>query len=75
MRTTLNLDEDVLHAARSIARVERRRVGPVISELARRGLLPSEQRIDTDQGFPVFRPPAGAGAITEEMVRGALEDH
>ncbi len=38
MRTTLALDDDVLNAARVLARQQRSSVGQVISELARRGL-------------------------------------
>lgn len=38
MRTTLSIDDDVLYAARSLARREGRALGEVISELARRAL-------------------------------------
>lgn len=74
MRTTLNLDDDVLEAARAIAHVERRSVGTVLSELARRGLVPSLPRIDDEDGFPVFRVGPDATPITDEMVRAALEE-
>lgn len=39
MRTTLQLDDDVLAAARVLARQRRVSLGEVISELARRGLV------------------------------------
>jgi hypothetical protein len=38
MRTTLAIDDDVLVAAKAIALQERRSVGDVVSELARRAL-------------------------------------
>jgi hypothetical protein len=38
MRTTLTIDDDVLIAARAIARQQRRSVGDVVSDLARRAL-------------------------------------
>jgi hypothetical protein len=38
MRTTLAIDDDVLAAAKAIARQQRRTVGDVVSDLARRGL-------------------------------------
>jgi hypothetical protein len=38
MRTTLNIDDDVLQAAREIAKRERRSVGAVISDLIRKAL-------------------------------------
>lgn len=72
MRTTLDIDDDVVAAARELATAERRSIGSVISELARRGLTPA--RVETDGDLPVIRVPAGTPAITSEMVRGALED-
>ena len=38
MRTTLAIDDDVLQAAKELARQEGRTAGEVLSELARRGL-------------------------------------
>ena len=38
MRTTLDLDEDVLASAKEIARRENKTAGQVVSELARRAL-------------------------------------
>lgn len=74
MRTTVNLDDDVLEAARAVARTERRPLGVVISALVRRGLVPQQLRIDYEDGFPVFRVRPGTAAITDEMVQGALEE-
>jgi hypothetical protein len=39
MRTTLDIEGDVLFAAKELARRERKTVGQVISELARKGLV------------------------------------
>jgi hypothetical protein len=72
MRTTLNIDDDVVAAARELAASGQRSLGSVISELARRGLTPA--RVDSDDGMPVIRVPAGTPPITPEMVRRALED-
>ena len=74
MRTTVNLDDDVLETARAIARVERKGLGAVLSNLARQGLKPLQSRFEEGDGFPVFRVRPGAGAITDEMVRSALEE-
>jgi hypothetical protein len=74
VRTTINLDDDVLETARAIARLEGRGLGHVVSDLARRGLAPGVARIDTDDGFPVFRVRADAAPITDQMVQAALED-
>ena len=74
MRTTLNLDDDVLETTRAIARAERRALGEVVSDLVRRGLRPTEVRIDEDDDFPMFRVKQSAPPITDEMVRAALEE-
>jgi hypothetical protein len=74
VRTTLNLDDDVFEAARAIAQTERRAMGVVVSDLVRRGLVPQQARIDDEGGFPVFRVGPGTAPITDEMVRGAMED-
>ncbi|UUY05914.1 antitoxin [Svornostia abyssi] len=72
MRTTLNLDDDVVAAARELAAGEGRSLGAVVSELARRGLSPA--RVDADGDLPVIRVPADTPAITPEMVRRALDE-
>jgi hypothetical protein len=72
VRTTLNLDDDVVAAARELAADEQRSLGAVISELARRGLTPA--RVETDDDLPVIRVPAGTPPITPEMVRRALDE-
>jgi hypothetical protein len=38
MRTTLDIDDDILQAAKELARAEKKTAGQVLSELARRGL-------------------------------------
>jgi len=72
MRTTLDLDEDILAAAQELAAEQHRSVGWMISELARRGLTPA--RIEAEGDMPVIRVPAGTPAITPEMVRRALDE-
>jgi hypothetical protein len=72
VRTTLNIDEDVVAVARQLAVGEHRSLGSVISELARRGLTPA--RVEADSGLPVIRVPAGTPPITPEMVRRALDE-
>ncbi len=73
MRTTVNLDDDVVRAARSLAREQGRSLGDVLSDLARRGLEPpTEVRYRAD--FPVFVVREGVGPLTPEMVAQAAED-
>ena len=72
MRTTLDIADDVVAAAKELAAAERRSLGSVISELARRGLTPA--RVEAEEGLPVIRVPPGTPAITPEMVRRALDE-
>lgn len=60
MRTTLALDDDILLAAKAIAEQERRTLGDVVSDLARRSLRrpvtsPSRNGVPL---LPVSRPDA-----------------
>lgn len=73
MRTTLQLDNDVLEAARSLAKTEKKSLGEVVSDLARKGLgAPTESR--GEQGFPMFEVSENTPPLTPKMVREALED-
>jgi len=72
MRTTLEIDDDVVTAARELAAAERRSLGSVISDLVRRGLTPA--RVETEGDLPIIRVPAGTAPITPEMVRRALDE-
>ncbi|TFV53277.1 antitoxin [Geodermatophilus sp. DF01-2] len=72
MRTTLDLDDDVPTAARGLAAEQRRSLGSVVSELARRG--PTPARVETHDDLPVIRVPSGSPPITAAMVRRALDE-
>lgn len=74
VRTTLDLDDDVLAAARAVARMEGRSLGRVVSDLARRGLAPAAPSLEEDDGFPVFAVPPGVGPLTPDMVQAALDE-
>ena len=73
MRTTLNLDDDVLQAARALSQRRRQPVGAVISELIRRGLGPS-QSMEVRNGIRLFPVREGAGTVTPEVVKALLEE-
>ena len=77
MRTTLDIDEDILQAAKELARAENKTAGQVLSELARRGLTQprggsrvSEMRIV--DGIPVI--PARGAVVTKELVDRLIEE-
>jgi hypothetical protein len=72
-RTTLQIDEDVLAAARVLARERQESLGRVVSDLARRGLRPALSYAEAE-GFPVFEVREGAPVMTPEDVRRALDE-
>jgi hypothetical protein len=72
MRTTVDLDADILQAARSLARSQRKSLGRVLSDLARGGLAP--RREGSRRGFPVFRVSSHAPPLTLETVARALDE-
>ena len=67
MRTTLDLEEDVLLAAKEIARQRGVSVGKVLSDLARQALT-HKVTGGTRQGLPLFPVQPGAGVVTLELV-------
>jgi len=67
MRTTLDIDQDVLLAAKELAARRGVSVGKVLSGLARRALTrPAEGA--TRNGIPVFPRQPGASIVTPELV-------
>ena len=73
MRTTLQLDDDVLAAARVLARQRRSSVGDVISDLARQTLSrPSTGGLQADlerrSGLPQLPVKASGGVVDLELV-------
>ena len=82
MRTTLDIDDDVLQAAKERARAEKKTAGEIISELARSALnAPSEpiRAMATKATAPKprhgFRPfPKRGGIVTNELIDRLRED-
>ena len=73
MRTTLNLEDDVLRAAKSMAHERGESRGKVVSPLIRRALRPPD-RVTYEMDFPVFMVREEAPPITPEMVESGLEE-
>ena len=73
MRTTLQLDDDVLDAARVLARQRRRSVGNVISDLARQAQYRSadggsQNVLVHRSGLPQLSVTASSGVVDLERV-------
>ena len=67
MRTTLDLEEDVLLAAKEIAKQRGNTVGRVLSDLVRQALT-RRTLVSTKHGLPLFPVQPDAGVITLELV-------
>ena len=63
MRTTVTIEADVFIAARKLAEARSESIGKVVSELMRRGLA-AQTPVTIGSGFPVFKVPRGAAALT-----------
>ncbi len=67
MRTTLDLDEDVLRAAKEIAQQRGATVGQVLSDLARQALT-RRSEATMRNGLPLLPVRPGAKVVTLELV-------
>jgi len=71
VRTTLDIADDVLSAAKERARREGRTAGEVLSDLARRGLNVPDRPLGVGEPKGVYglRPlPARGGLVTNELI-------
>ena len=64
MRTTLDIDEDVLETAKELAAKRRTTAGKVLSELARRALTPSPRGARKRNGVLILPQRKGGGLVT-----------
>ena len=67
MRTTIDIEEDVLRAAKEIARQRGMTLGQVLSELARKSLI-RKPPVSKKHGLPLFPIQPDAGVVTLELV-------
>ena len=69
MRTTLDIADDVLNAAKERARRENKSAGQVISELARAALTNASEHVTVEKARRGFRPFASRGGIvTNDLI-------
>jgi hypothetical protein len=67
MRTTLDLDQDVLLAVKGLATTQRKSAGKVLSELARQALRP-KGGVSLHNGIRVLPKIKGGTPVTMELV-------
>ncbi len=73
MRTTLNLDDDILREAGLRAKLLKTSLGKAVSDLARLGLQAAPP-MKQEGGFTIFDPPEGSPKISMRKVKDALSD-
>ena len=76
MRTTLDIEEDVLFAAKDLAKREKKTAGQIISELARKGLSGATgQTVREPKAVYGFRPfPKEGRIVSNELINKLRED-
>jgi hypothetical protein len=78
MRTTLDIQDDVLAAAKELARRQRRSVGEVISSLAKQALtapVETAARVSEPRAVYGFKPfPARGRLVTNDLIDQLRED-
>jgi hypothetical protein len=67
MRTTLDIEDDILFAAKELARERGGSIGKIISDLARQTLTRKPHPAEKD-GIPHFPVQPNAGVVTLEIV-------
>lgn len=76
MRTTLDIDADVLQAAKELAAAEKTTTGRILSNLARRGLSPEQRAapagLQVRNGVEML--PRRNEPITLDHVRSIMDD-
>ncbi len=68
VRTTLDIDEDVLQSAKELAARRGTTAGRVLSELARSALAPRDRMPRKRNGVPLLPAQPGARLVTAETV-------
>lgn len=76
MRTTLNIEDDILYAVKERARREKRTVGEVLSDLARQALTGRHRgdEIGENESFYGFDPFPHRGPAVSNMLIDELRD-
>jgi hypothetical protein len=73
VRTTLDIDEDVLETAKELAAKRGTTAGRVLSDLARSALAPLDRTARKRNGVPMLRRKGGA-LVTPEIVNRLCDE-
>jgi len=74
MRTTLDIEDDVLQAAKELAEYEKTTAGKIISRLARQGLTGNDPRrkMTIRNGVPVL--PTRGEVVTMQHIQDLMDE-
>jgi hypothetical protein len=72
MRTTVTLDDDVYEAVLHLSRTSGKRLGEVLSSLARRSLTPPAPKKESKR-LPTFSVPDGAPVIPASRIQRVID--
>jgi hypothetical protein len=73
MRTTVDLDEDILRVAKHLAQEREQSLGRVLSSLVRQGLQPASKVTARRGVIPILPRKPGAKPVTAQTVKELLE--
>ena len=73
VRTTLDIDDDLLQAAKELGAMQKKTAGQILSELARKGLY-RERKYVVRNGVPVIHRQPGSPVITSADVRRWMDE-
>lgn len=74
MRTTLNLDEDVLLATKEVAERYNISISKAVSNLLRLALVRQAEEVSVRNGVPLFPVKDNAAVVTLELVNRLRDD-
>lgn len=73
MRTTIDLDEELLRTAKSISELKGQTLSRVVSDLAWKGLRAETEVFSSRNGFPILALRPGALPVTPQHVAEMLD--
>ena len=74
MRTTLDIDDELLLTVKEIAQQRKVTAGSVVSRLLREALQPKEFQVEYRNGGPLLPRRPNGPAVTVEMVNRLLDE-
>ncbi len=73
MRTTLDIDEDILRLAKALSHQREQSLGRVVSDLVRQAVRPASQSAPREGQIPCLPRKPGAQPVTSTAVKELLE--